>query len=66
MRPPFLRTFTELFKNDFTNRLRNLSVSHEDNLGDLRKVRANIKDHFEFNQERKQWSIVQILLCAQP
>jgi DNA sulfur modification protein DndD len=42
-----------LFKNDYTNRLVNLSVSQEDNLSELRKVRTNIKDYFEFNKERK-------------
>ena len=43
-----------LFKNDYTNRLFNLGVSHEDNLSKLRGVRNSIKDLFEFNKERKE------------
>ncbi len=38
-----------LFKKDYTNRLVNLSVSHEDNLKNLREIRTTIKDLFEFN-----------------
>lgn len=43
-----------LFKNDYTNRLVNMSVSHEDNLKNLRGIRTRIKDLFEFNVERKK------------
>lgn len=43
-----------LFKKDYTNRLVNLSVSHEDNLKTLRGVRTRIKDLFEFNADRKK------------
>ena len=43
-----------LFKKDYTNRLVNLSVSHEDNLQNLRSVRTRIKDLFEFNADRKK------------
>lgn len=43
-----------LFKNDYTNRLVNLSVSHEDNLKNLRGIRTKIKDLFEFNADRKK------------
>lgn len=43
-----------LFKKDYTNRLANLSVSHEDNLKNLRGVRTRIKDLFEFNSDRKK------------
>lgn len=43
-----------LFKKDYTNRLVNLSVSHEDNLKKLREVRTQIKDLFEFNNDRKK------------
>lgn len=43
-----------LFKNDYTNRLVNLSVSHEDNLKNLRGVRTKIKELFEFNDARKK------------
>ncbi|MEO5682798.1 MAG: hypothetical protein ABIQ88_09150 [Chitinophagaceae bacterium] len=43
-----------LFKNDYTNRLVNLGVSHEDNLKNLRGVRTKIKDLFEFNADRKK------------
>lgn len=42
-----------LFKYDFTNRLEHLSVSHEDNLKNLRSIRSNIKEFFEFNKTRK-------------
>lgn len=42
-----------LFKKDYTKRLVNLSVSHEDNLKNLRKIRTTIKDLFEFNKDRK-------------
>jgi len=43
-----------LFKFDYTNRLDNLSISHEDNLKNLRLIRSNIKDLFEFNDTRKK------------
>lgn len=43
-----------LFKYDYTNRLENLSISHEDNLKNLRLIRSNIKDLFEFNDARKK------------
>ncbi|MCB0536679.1 MAG: AAA family ATPase [Bacteroidetes bacterium] len=43
-----------LFKYDYTNRLDNLSISHEDNLKNLRLIRTKIKDLFEFNDERKK------------
>jgi DNA sulfur modification protein DndD len=43
-----------LFKNDYTNRLEYLSVSHEDNLKNLREIRTTIKDLFEFNAARKK------------
>lgn len=44
----------QLYKNDYTNRLVNLSVSHEDNLKNLRGVRASIKELFIFNDARKK------------
>lgn len=44
----------ELYKNDYTNRLVNMSVSHEDNLKNLRRVRSTIKDLFKFNDARKK------------
>lgn len=43
-----------LFKFDYTNRLNNLSISHEDNLKNLRLIRTKIKELFEFNDERKK------------
>lgn len=43
-----------LFKFDYTNRLENLSISHEDNLKNLRLIRNKIKELFEFNDERKK------------
>ena len=43
-----------LFKYDYTNRLDNLSISHEDNLKNLRLIRNKIKELFEFNDERKK------------
>lgn len=43
-----------LFKFDFINRLENLSISHEDNLKNLRLIRSNIKSQFEFNDKRKE------------
>ncbi|GGD13609.1 AAA family ATPase [Hyunsoonleella pacifica] len=43
-----------LFKLDYTNRLENLSISHEDNLKNLRSIRTKIKELFEFNSDRKK------------
>ncbi len=43
-----------LFKYDYTNRLDNLSISHEDNLKNLRLIRTKIKELFEFNENRKK------------
>jgi DNA sulfur modification protein DndD len=43
-----------LFKFDYTYRLVNLSVSHEDNLKNLRLIRTKIKELFEFNDDRKK------------
>lgn len=43
-----------LFRFDYTNRLQNLSISHEDNLKNLRLIRNNIKELFKFNDERKK------------
>jgi DNA sulfur modification protein DndD len=43
-----------LFRFDYTNRLENLSITHEDNLKNLRIIRNNIKDLFEFNDDRKK------------
>ncbi|PKQ45956.1 AAA family ATPase [Confluentibacter flavum] len=43
-----------LFKFDYTNRLENLSVSHEDNLKNLRSIKSDIKDKFELINEREK------------
>jgi DNA sulfur modification protein DndD len=43
-----------LFKYDYTNRLENLSISHEDNLKNLRLIRTKIKELFKFNDDRKK------------
>jgi DNA sulfur modification protein DndD len=43
-----------LFKFDYTNRLYNLSISHEDNLKNLRLIKTKIKELFEFNDARKK------------
>jgi len=43
-----------LFKFDYTNRLDNLSISHEDNLKNLRLIRTKIKNLFEYNEARKR------------
>jgi len=43
-----------LFKFDYTNRLDNLSISHEDNLKNLRLIRTKIKELFKFNDDRKK------------
>jgi DNA sulfur modification protein DndD len=44
---------SQLFKFDYTNRLEILSNNHEDNLKNLRLIESNIKDLFEFNDNRK-------------
>ena len=41
-----------IFKFDYTNRLENLSISHEDNLKKLRSIHTDIKDKFELISER--------------
>ncbi|QQX76001.1 MULTISPECIES: AAA family ATPase [Aequorivita] len=43
-----------LFKYDYANRLENLSISHEDNLKNLRLIRSDIKDKFELISEREK------------
>lgn len=43
-----------LFQFNYTNRLDNLSISHEDNLKNLRLIRNKLKDLFEFNDFRKK------------
>ena len=43
-----------LFKFNYTNRLDNLSISHEDNLKNLRLIRNKITELFEFNTDRKK------------
>jgi DNA sulfur modification protein DndD len=43
-----------LFKFDYTNRLINLSISHEDNLKNLRSIRSDIKEKFELISEREK------------
>lgn len=43
-----------LYKHDYTTRLFNMGVSHEDGLSKLREVRNTIKDLFEFNKKRKE------------
>jgi DNA sulfur modification protein DndD len=43
-----------LFKFDYTSRLENLSISHEDNLKDLRFIKNHIIEIFEFNDARKK------------
>lgn len=44
---------TPLFKFDYTNRLDNMAISHEDNLKNLRLIRGDIQDRFELNDSRK-------------
>lgn len=46
--------YEPLYKFDYTNRLENLSISHEDDLKNLRLIRNNIKELFEFNRDRKK------------
>ena len=43
-----------LFKFDYTNRLDNLSISHEDNMKILRLVRTKTKELLEFNDDREK------------
>jgi len=43
-----------LFKYDYTNRLYNISISHEDNLKNIKLIRTKIKERFEFNDARKK------------
>jgi DNA sulfur modification protein DndD len=43
-----------LFRHDYTNRLENLSISHEDNLKNLRSIRTHIKEKFELISEREK------------
>ena len=43
-----------LFKFDYTNRLVNLSISHEDNLKNLRIIKNDIIDKFKLIDERKK------------
>lgn len=43
-----------LFEFNYTNRLNNLCISHEDNLKNLRRIKLRIKELFEFNDERKK------------
>lgn len=49
-----VETDEPLFRHDYTNRLDNLSISHEDNLKNLRLIRTKIKELFEFNDDRKK------------
>ena len=49
-----VETNEPLFIHDYTNRLDNLSISHEDNLKNLRLIRTKIKELFEFNDARKK------------
>jgi len=49
-----LDTKETLFKFDYTNRLENLSISHEDNLKNIRLIETKIKDLFEFNDKKKK------------
>ncbi len=44
----------ELFEFDYTSRLVTLNTMHEDSLKDLRSVKTDIKDLFEFNEKRKE------------
>jgi DNA sulfur modification protein DndD len=43
-----------LFKFNFTNRLENLNIKHEDNLKNLRLIRSKIVEQFKFNDSRKK------------
>ena len=44
----------ELFETDYTSRLVILNTVHEDSLKNLRSVKKDIKDLFEFNEKRKE------------
>lgn len=44
----------ELFAYDYTSRLVSMSTKHEDSLKDLRSVKKEIKDIFEFNQKQRE------------
>lgn len=44
----------ELFEFNYTSRLVTLNTIHEDGLRDLREVKKDIKDLFEFNEKRKE------------
>jgi DNA sulfur modification protein DndD len=43
-----------LFQYNYLNRLENYSMSHEDNLKNIRILRSKINELFEFNANRKQ------------
>lgn len=43
-----------LFKFDYTNRLENLNISHEDNLKNLKLIRSDIKDKIELISKREK------------
>lgn len=43
-----------LYKFDYINKLEHLSISHEDNLKNIRLIKSNIKELFEFNSARKK------------
>lgn len=43
----------QLFKYEFTKRLENLSLTHEDRLKDLRLIRTSISELFELNKKRR-------------
>jgi DNA sulfur modification protein DndD len=42
-----------LFLFDYLNRLENISISHEDNLKDLRSIRSDIREKFELIEHRE-------------
>lgn len=44
----------ELYENDYTSRLVSMSTNFEDSLKDIRSVKSEIKDLFEFNQKQKE------------
>jgi DNA sulfur modification protein DndD len=43
-----------IFQYNYLNRLENYSMSHEDNLKNIRILRTKINELFEFNANRKQ------------
>jgi DNA sulfur modification protein DndD len=43
-----------IFKFDYTNKLEYLSVSHEDNLKNIRVIRTKIIELFEYNEARRR------------